>query len=93
MFYNAHMKICGVSLKCPVFIRTSRTFSVSQIKISTSEPSDPLTNDTLSYGTILIKGTYLFCCFYSVFFSGNKRALNGENVFSSILAMSVKKSS
>lgn len=85
------MKIWGIFLKFPVFIGTSRTFSVSQIKISTSEPCDPLTNDTLSYGTNLIKGIYIFAVSTAFFFfSGNKRALNGENVFSSILAFSVK---
>lgn len=42
-----------------------KAFSIFQIKLSTSELSETLTNITLSYSTICIIGTYSFFCLYS----------------------------
>lgn len=60
--------------------RTTGTFSVSQILNFTSKTNDPLMNSTLSYGTITLNGTYLFCCSYIVYFlSRNKKVSDEKN--------------
>lgn len=74
--------ICGVYLRCPVWCERDlviineswpvEILSTLQLKSYSSESSQPLMNTTLSYGTLFINGSYLFCCswwwLYSVFF-------------------------
>lgn len=80
-----------------IFINNGRPagrFSIFKIKVFTSELREPFTNNTLSYGTLYINGTYIFSCFYSIFsFSGiKKKTSNGKKwiSFSYIFTFSVK---
>lgn len=75
MFYNAHTMLCEVDYFLSVFqfvhhqwLQACQTILVSQIKNSTSEPSESLTNYSQLW--------YIsFCCLYTIFFlSGNKKA-------------------
>lgn len=93
--YNACMwyveYICDVPCGVNEIWSSSTTAALSksalQIKIYSSEFSQPLTNTTLSYGTLFINGSYLFLllvmvvvqCFF--FHSGNIKSISFSTIF------------